>query len=276
MKHSNRRINLPLEITGAFLALCAGLLGLVSDKIGLSAQAYIPISIGFLITAAAALLKKEMLEHIDSNSRIQTLLNKLEHEDLHKRGVEVVEACEEELEELSRGIISAGAADLFRIMTDLANRAQKRIHATHVSLEISDIYNWEENQGLRNYYQANIHALERNVKIERLFLIKKDRIIDRSNGQVINQRAIDIMKDQQKHGIKVFVTWLESVTEPQLVEDFIIFDNEEVAVREGEGYSKLSILYGDINVETHDQRLSALKVLGQTLDELLTIIGQGA
>jgi hypothetical protein len=275
MKHNNRRINLPLEITTAFFTLCVGFLGLLSAKLGFPDQTYIPISIGFLITIAAALLKKEMLEHIDSNSHIQSLLNKLEHEDLHKRGVEVVEACEAVLEELASGIISAGAADLFRIMKDLANRTRNQIHATHLSLEISDIYNWEVKEGLRNYYQANIDALNRNVKIERLFLIKKDQLIDRNNGQVINQRAIDIMKDQQQHGIKVFVTWLESVTEPQLIEDFIIFDNEEVAIRGGEGYSKLQILYGDVNVKTHNQRFSALKVLGQTLDELLAVIGQG-
>src|SRR5712692_8675269 len=140
MKLSNRRINFPLEITSAFLTLLAGFLGIVSDKLGLPAQAYIPVSIGFLITAAAALLKKELLERIDNNSHIQSLLNKLDHEDLHKRGVEVVEACEEVLEDLSRGIISAGAAELFKIMTDLANRARYQIHATHLPLDISDIY----------------------------------------------------------------------------------------------------------------------------------------
>lgn len=46
----------------------------------------------------------------------------MSHEDLHKRGVEIVEACEGALEELSMGIVNADATEIFRIVTDLAKR----------------------------------------------------------------------------------------------------------------------------------------------------------
>lgn len=269
--HQGRRI-LNLEITGVLLAVCAGLLGLGLERLGFPFQAYLPVIFGLLITASAALLKFELMERIDRDSRIQSLLNQLEHEDLHKRGVEIVDECEEVLEDLSRGIIKAGSAEIFKIVAEHTDRTRKHIQATHLAPNLSYIYNWEDNQGLANYYQSNLHALKRNVTIERLFLLKKEDLIDKSTGQVISSRALRIMQDQQTHGIKVFVTWLESVADPEPVEDFIIFDNEEVAVQfpltDGK-YHRMLNLYGPVSVRTYKQRFVALKTLGQSLNAML-------
>src|SRR6266487_727131 len=56
--HKGRHI-LNLEITGAFLAVCAGLLGMGIDR-WIPLQAYLPVIVGLLITASAMLLKFEL------------------------------------------------------------------------------------------------------------------------------------------------------------------------------------------------------------------------
>jgi hypothetical protein len=186
--------------------------------------------------------------------------------------VEVVQECEDVLKDLSRGIIRAGSAEIFKIPAELTDRTRHHIQATHLAPDISYIYNWEENQGLANYYQANLRAVGRKVRIERLFLLRKEDLIDKSTGQIMSPRALKIMEEHRKQGIIVFVTWLESVADPELIEDFIIFDDEEVAVQypmmQG-NYHRTLTLYGPVSVRTYKQRFAALKVLGQSLDKLL-------
>lgn len=275
--HKEKRI-LNLELTGAFLALCAGLLGVGIEQFGIPFQAYFPVAVGLLITVSVSLLKFELMERIDRDSKIQTLLNQLEHEGLRKRGMEAIEECEDILEDLGRGIIKAGSGELFNIIVELANRTRYRIQATHLANDLSYLYNWENHEGLTNYYQANLNALKRNVVIERLFILKKD-VFDKNNNHVISSKIVEIMEKQQKQGIKVFVTWFESVTSPEPVEDFIIYDDEEVTVQYllGEGkYHRILTLYGAVNVRTYRQRFADLKTLGQPLDRVLSTIDQGS
>src|ERR1700681_526790 len=97
MNRSKRKHGFRFEITGAFLALCAGLIGLEVQFLSIPSVAYLPIIVGFLITATASLLKVELMERIDDDFRIQGLLNQIENEDLHKRGVQIIQECERAL-----------------------------------------------------------------------------------------------------------------------------------------------------------------------------------
>jgi hypothetical protein len=270
MKSTKGKHNYNLEIIGAFLALCGGLLGVGADRLGIPSQVYLPVIIGFLITATASLLKAELLERIDSGSRIQNLLNQIEREDLHKKGVEAVQECENVLEDLSRGIITPRSAELFKILVERASRTQHSIRATHLAQDISFLHNWEESQGHKNYYQANLSALKRGVKIERLFLLRRGDIINETTGP----RALKIMEDQRNAGIEVFVTWLESI-DPETAEDFIVFDNEEIVISyplaEGK-YYRLLTLHGSVSVRTYNKRFAELKASGQSLSELLDLM----
>jgi hypothetical protein len=127
-----------------------------------------------------------------------------------------------------------------------------------------------------NYYQANLSALKRGVKIERLFLLRRGDIINGTTGQVISPRALKIMEEHQNKGIEVFVTWLESI-DPETAEDFIVFDDEEVVISypltEGK-YYRLLTLHGSVSVRTYNKRFAELKASGQPLSKLLTLIRQ--
>jgi hypothetical protein len=279
MKNYKRKRILNLELTGALLAICAGLLGIGMDRLGFPSQAYLPAIFGLLITASASLLKFELMERIDRDYKIQTLLNQLEHEALRKHGIEAIEACEDILEDLGRGIIKTGSAEIFKIIVELVDHTWHHIQAIHLANDLSYLYSWECNEGLMNYYQANLNALKRNVTIERVFLLKKEDIIDSKLNKVINQKVVNILNNQQRDGIKVFVTWLESVANPELIEDFIIFDDEEVTVHypltEGR-YHRTLTLYEPVNIRNYKQRFADLKVLGQPLDRVLATVDQGS
>jgi hypothetical protein len=74
--------DLRLELAGALLAFVAGVVGAVLDRFGVPFQTYLPVIVGLLITATVSLLKVELMARIDRDSRIQRLLDQLEHEDL--------------------------------------------------------------------------------------------------------------------------------------------------------------------------------------------------
>src|SRR5947209_6980882 len=142
MNGHKRKFHFHFEIFGTFLALCAGLLGILADRLGVPSQAYLPVIFGFLITAAASLLKAELMERIDSSSRVQSLLNQINREGLYneeipKKGMEIVQKYESELENLSRGILMVSPAEQCKIRVERTNRTRDHIQATHLVPDIS-------------------------------------------------------------------------------------------------------------------------------------------
>jgi hypothetical protein len=271
MRKSKSKYGFRLEITGALLSLCAGLIGLGVDLLKIPSVAYLPVIFGFLITAAASLLKVELMERIDHDSRIQSLLNQIESEDLHKRGIEIVQECEYALENLLHGIIQGRSAELSKVLVERANHTRHLLQATHLAPNPASMYVWEDHQGTANYYQANIQALKRGVTIERLFLLWKKDVIDSNTGQVIDPRIMKIMHDHQDNGIEVFVTWLESLVDPESAEDFIIFDDEEVelsSMMTEKVHSRLLMMHKPVSIRMYKSRFAELKALGQPLSQL--------
>jgi hypothetical protein len=133
------------------------------------------------------------------------------------------------------------------------------------------MYVWDDHQGITNYYQANLQALKRGVIIERLFLLWKKDVIDSNTGQVIDSKIMKIMSDHQDCGIEVFVTWLESLIDPESAEDFIIFDDEEVVLSSmitEKVHSRLLMMHKPVSIRMYKSQFAELKALGQPLSQL--------
>lgn len=219
-----------LEIVGAFLAIVTGLIAFLASRFGIPFEVYLPVLIGFSITATASLLKREIVNNLEEKNRIYHLVESIKYDDLRKKALEYVDECESLLVDLTKGIVKLRSHEVYKSITDKINSVQTHMQGSHLALEPSFIYVWEDAEGVRNYYRGNVAAVKRGVVIERVFILRKTDVLDPVSGKVIDPRAIRIMKQQMDDGIQVTLTWIDAVTELDLVQDFIIFDDKEVQI----------------------------------------------
>ncbi|HEX8221253.1 MAG TPA: hypothetical protein VF914_18835 [Chloroflexia bacterium] len=275
----NKERRFYLEIVGAFLAVLAGLIAYVASTLGVPFEVYLPVLISFSITAAASLLRREILNYLDDRNRIYQLIDSIKHDDLRQRALEIVDQCESALEDLAKGIVKLRAHEVFKSITDKMNATRKHVQGSHLALESSFIYVWEDVEGVRNYYLANLAAIKRGVVIERVFILRKSDILDPSTGKVLDPRAIRIMQQQSSDGIEVTVTWIETVTDLDVVQDFIIFDDKEVQVNYpmwGGRYYNMSLKREPLDLRQYQNTFADLKASGQPLAQFLHQVESGA
>jgi hypothetical protein len=239
------------------------------------------VSIGTIITLSATLLEKRLAEtaskEIAGKLKLYNLLEQLDDDDvLRLRGLELINKCESELENLAKGVLRLDRDEYYKYIGDRMSTASKYVQAIHIALELSDMYIWENEQGIVNYYRINKEAVQRRVRIERIFVLKKSRVIDASNNQVIDPRTIEILKRQRDDGIEVMIVWLESMGD-SLGEEFMIFDEKEVQVQSsipelpGRLYN-LSLKRKASDVTYYGSKYSNLRAVGQPLEEFLQSI----
>jgi len=238
--------------------------------------------VGSIITLAATLVEIRLVEiassEISRKLEIYGLLEKLEKDDtLRLRAMEIIDTCQAELENLTKGILRLEGGEFYRYVTEKMKTASRYVQAIHVALELSDMYIWESEQGVINYYRVNVEAVQRRVTIERIFVLQKEKVINTANGQIIDLKTIEIMRQQKRDGINVIIVWIESMSENVFGEEFMIFDGKEVQVnhpRLHDRYYNLSIIRKPSDVRSYRNKYSKLRAVGVPIDEFLKSIGQ--
>lgn len=270
--------NLNTEIVGAILTIIAAIASGVANHFGIPFQVYLPILFGFGLTVAVSSMKTHILNYLNQRDRLFQLTNSIQYDDLRQKAKEYVEECELALEDLSKGIVRLRPHEVFKSITDKMNSTRSLVQASHLALESSFVYVWEDVEGVRNYLRANAEAIKnRNVRIERVFVLKREDILDSARKSVKDTRAVKIMKDQAAVGIDVTITWMESISELDTVQDFIIFDTKEVQVNYPMGvgrYYNMALKRETKDIRQYQNAYAALKAAGQPLSDFLDSLAE--
>lgn len=185
------------------------------------------LMVGILITMSTYILKN----HVINENRKQTEENKkyLErvklwvdiehHKDIERRekGVEIISKAEGELNKILQGTWQIQSRfDLDAEVKKCVKNAKNSILATHINVK-----GWRESQSSKEIFEENKRAIERDVRIHRIFILFDKELKD--------PLTKEIMEKHKKIGVKVECVKNTEIP-PDKVKDFIIFDDKKVII----------------------------------------------
>ena len=188
-------------------------------------------------------LKWEIHRGMEDKLALYTLLEKIEDEDLYKRGKSAIELCRIELENLSKGILHLKIGKVFRYLANVSNSAKHHIRAVYVGLDKKYMEMWRT-AAEQKWFQQNLTLVKRGITVERLFILSRSAAIYNASGK-LRVDIKEVLEGQAKGGIKVHIVWQEELEEESLIQDFAIIDDQVAFVTTPEwtsAYSNMSVL----------------------------------
>jgi DNA replication protein DnaC len=150
------------------------------------------------------------------------------------------------------------AEEYMKIKIESMESAKVNIHAVHLAIDLSDLLAWDK--VISDYLRANERAVNRGVRITRIFVLEKKLTYLSVNEGHLHPKIQEILNHQTSIGINVRILWKETVEEKQLTnpEDLIIFDSYEIHVHTGHGgwYLDVDIPTDTNEIELWQQRFS--------------------
>lgn len=247
-----------IELVGASLAVAAGLVGLLARYLNIPAEAYLPTAIGFLITASAILVKREIVSHL----HLYRTAAEIEDTELRQHAMHQIQECAEKLESIKQGILRLSPEEFFRYIVDRMDGVRESVQAIHMALDLEAMLIWEEDPGVRNYYQANRRAVAKGVRIQRIFLLDP-RV-------ALHERANAVLSQQDRDGIEVLIKVVRA-GEVEGIEEFMLYDRRDVQVNErlpAGRYTGVSIVKG-ARVASYEKRFLNLKASARAFAEVV-------
>ena len=197
-------------LIGAFLTL---LLSFVSDFVlSLSRETtWIIFSVGSVITITVSLLEQKVVDtvsdEIDAKIEVFSALARVKDPELYRLAQQALSDCLEKIKNYGDGIITL--PDMAH-MTNRLSTCQESYQATFWVPTLQSLYALQDTSAGRSYYELNLQALKRGVKIERIFIFNKQDVLD-ENGQFVDKRAKDILLGQSSDGVVVRVAWVDDL-----------------------------------------------------------------
>jgi len=200
-------------------------------------EAYIVLAIGLLLTLATYLLADEIARSRDlviasyhRSHGLLTTLSLIDDKECQERAHGVLAATERTLKLLQEGYVPLDETEFYLAGAEAMAQSRHQVQAVD-PLTVG----WDSKGALRNYYQANLHALERGVHITRIFVIRRADLTD-----VAMQR---VLQSQLANGIDVRLAFVEEVSmrtgdggwPPAASWDFAVYDGRVVTERAGPG-----------------------------------------
>jgi len=159
----------------------------------------------------------------------------------------IVDYVQSELANLPKPVVSKlkhnFAKAYMNIKIESAFATEGYIHAVHLAIDLSDLQVWDDK--IASFMAANQKAIERGVKITRIFVLDKNlTYLDHANSS-LHPEICRILDDQLNIHIDVYILWRESIVENNITVplDMIIFDGNEIHLHKGHGG-----WYPDVNI----------------------------
>lgn len=233
---------------------------------------------GSIITISTTLLEQRLIDQtsneFSNKLRIYGLKDQIEDTELRELADKAIDECLQKLQDYRLGVISSTEEGRAYSIKRLS-RATTSLDATFWVQNKQALYSLEDSSAGRNYSQTNIDAIRHNIKIRRIFIIKKSDVLD-SNGNFADAKALKIMQDQNNAGIDVRISWVEEWNQfgetKELYQDFGIFDGKEVAtLRHGIGESQHGtlIIKNSNQVNDYQRVFQRIRNLSRPLNEIV-------
>lgn len=217
---------------------------------------YIVWAIGGLLVISVISLRMELNSQFDDNIEIYQILEGLEDKEYREKGNDILKDCKIKLRDLDRGYMELESEEVFDKAIMRLREVKKTVHTTHLAITPDLAYEWRKEKN-KKYYEANKEAVNKGVKIHRIFILDKKNIID-DNNNIIDKETIEILEEQSKY-INVYILEKEEIPVKMLkdilVEDFAIFDTSVVHIQ----YSNLGrIIKDETIIQDYEKKFAIL------------------
>lgn len=199
-------------------------------------EAYVVLATGMLLTLATYLVLEEIarsrdlvLARYQSSHSLLTALSLIEDRECQERAHGLLVTTERTLELLRKGYVPLDETEFYLAGAEAMAQSQHKVQAVD-PLTLG----WDSKGALRNYYLANLRALERGVRITRVFVIRHAELAEPTTQRVL--------QTQLASGIDVHLAFVEELNvrageggawPPQASWDFAVYDGRSVTERVG-------------------------------------------
>lgn len=213
-------------------------------------------------------------------SIISNYIKSLKDEEIKNKSLLILNETKERLRRINEGIVILGPEHTYYSAIEkirLVNPGETvlAIHTSHEGLHY--LYAWEDIIALKNYFDENIKAIEKGIKIERVFIIKKSDIFDVENNRILDERSLSIIRGHEDAGVNVYVTWFENIPiNKKNIGDFIIFNESIVENHEVPAcglYYQVSIKKNEKETKKYISRYNELKNSGLPINKAFEELG---
>lgn len=194
---------------------------------------YLVFVCGAMATLVVALLQVDLERKVDSSIAVLrdeiawkfSMFENLEKIDDIKLRNDIYEL----VEQISKGKIPPNiAATRTR---SLLSGAARKMQTSYYAPQVGRLLEWKSHARQRTYFEGNVAALARGVKIERNFLLRKSEAMPEGKW---DKDVQEVLREQMECGIEVRILWLEDldVRGPRfdVEQEFAIFDDKEVMI----------------------------------------------
>lgn len=192
--------------------------------------AYVLFGMGILLALATYLLKHEILTAQKSlavlfqgDHELSHALSAITDSECQLKSQELLADFKKNLAQLEQGYLLLNEAEFYLEGVKAVSQSQQQVKAVD-PLEVG----WESRGAVRNYYQANLQALSRGVKISRVFVI--------SQRDLLNPEVQKILQQQRHDGVDVYIAYREDLPLNEANQDvysldFAIYDETFITDR---------------------------------------------
>jgi hypothetical protein len=173
-------------------------------------------------------LLNERLEELTQGFELYRLMTSIDNKDLQSEVIKLARS-------LSSGEIPPSLAEF---------RTKNLVKKIRISLWGSDyrpnkqaLLDWWNSGTGKKWYEDNVEAADRDVVIERHFLLSRDEVVNADGSW--DSDVLKLLQAQVQDKIDVQVVWVEEVTKhgrkptKDVLKDFAILDGEEVSASTG-------------------------------------------
>lgn len=192
--------------------------------------AYIIFGVGVLLSLATYLIREEMettreglLKQYHQAHETSFAISRIQDPECWSKAHEIMAGTMKTIQLLQQGYVPLEESEFYLEGARQADQAVRQVNAVDPLTE-----GWESRGALVNFYQANLRALQRGVRVTRTFVINRDDLID--------QAVQMLLHSQLRDGIEVRIAFREELPAVSGISgrdtnnsfDFAIYDDRVV------------------------------------------------
>ena len=167
--------------------------------------AFTIFGVGLLLSLATWLLREDigeirekLLEEYREFHELPDALRRIEDPECLKKAREIVARITRNMSLLQRGFIPMDETEFMMEATKAADAAHRTLKSVNPLTP-----GWDTKGSIIKYYQSNLRALERGVKVSRIFVLRRD--------QLIEPEVQKILRTHYEDGIEVKVAYRDEL-----------------------------------------------------------------
>lgn len=236
--------------------------------IDVSAEKYVPFSIGTFLIVLSLLAKIQFTDFFDQISTYFKInktyvsalskINKTQDQIFQSLALREIKYHEQLLEKITNGEVDYSYPLRRELITQSTQLANKFVFVTHYLGKKSLLEMWQSDSVQKKYFDSNIKLVNNGIKFERLFVVNSSMSTEDS------KLALQVFEEQKKSGIQVFVLFEDDLHEGW-GDDIVIVDRKRLHLyKRGNGaterFERVELIIDPGKIEDYTQEYIRFKL----------------